>query len=189
MQRDTGVAQDVEAVLESLEESQREIADKWTEVMRTTARPNQNDVTEAILRSQNEIMRMALRWMDPATGFGALAGKWITLPKSLAATTLELQRRTLQAFTAREELRPEALAQRWSQPWLEVTRAYQEAATRMVEIQSSWMRSVASRMGEESEESARPRSSSQSGRGRGRAKSGGRTSGNGRRTAQSQRAH
>jgi hypothetical protein len=174
--------QDVGRVFESLEQSQRKIADTWSDVMRNTALPTQAETTEAILRSQNEIMRIALRWMDPANGFAAMTSNWFTMPQALSAATLELQRKMLETWTTRDEIRPEAIAQRWGAPWLETMGACQEAMSRMVEFQSAWMRSFGKDVGRAADFTRSSRSAPRQGR---------RPTGNGRKSrgSQSQRAH
>lgn len=179
--------QNVERVFQSLEESQRNIADQWSQVMRNAALPRQADATEAILQSQNELLRSSMRVFDPSSFIGALSGSWLTLPRGLATTTLELQRRMLEAWSGNEELRPEAIAQRWTGPWLETVRAMQDAGSRMIEMQSTWIRSLASDTQQQRSRGASSGSRSRSSSGQ-QAQQRRRRSSNGRRSA-SQRAH
>jgi hypothetical protein len=189
MQLESEVTENVDKVFRSLEASQRNIADQWSQVMRNANPSQQAGVTEAFVRSQNELLRGALRSVDPAGLLGTFSSAWLTLPQGFATTALELQRKMLEAWTRNEELRPEAVSQRWGQPWLETMRAYQEAILRLMDLHAGWVQSLVSQsQSPQSGGRSRTRSSgSSSGTSTARTRQR-RSSGNGRRTA-SQRAH
>jgi hypothetical protein len=182
VQIDPNVSQNVDKVFRSLEASQRSIADQWSQVMRSANPSSQTDITEAFVRSQNDLLRRAMRSADPAGLLGTFSSAWLTLPQGFATTALEVQRKVLEAWTGTDDLRPEAIAQRWSRPWLESIRAYQEAVLRLVDLHTGWAQSLGAPGAEAQTSTARSRASSQRPRQR-------RSSGNGRKTAASQRAH
>jgi hypothetical protein len=144
MQTESEVTEGVEKVFRSLEASQRNIADQWSQVMRNANPSSQADITEAFVRSQNELLRRALRSADPAGLLGTFSSAWLTLPQGFATTALELQRKMLEAWTRNDDLRPEAIAQRWSRPWFETIRAYQEAFLRLIDLHRGWGESLTS---------------------------------------------
>jgi hypothetical protein len=185
MRMESEVTENVDKVFRSLEASQRNIADQWSQVMRNANPSSQADITEAFVRSQNELLRRALRSVDPAGLLGTFSSAWLTLPQGFATTTLELQRKMLEAWTRNEELRPEAIAQRWSRPWIESVRAYQEAMLRLIDLHRGWAQSL----GIETSRPAETQSSAGRGRSAGSQRSRQRRSSNGRRTGASQRAH
>jgi hypothetical protein len=185
MQIESEVTENVDKVFRSLEASQRSIADQWSQVMRKANPSSQAEITEAFVRSQNELLRRALRSVDPAGLLGTFSSAWLTLPQGFATTALELQRKMLEAWTRNEDLRPEAISQRWSRPWFESVRAYQEAMVRLIDLHMGWAQSHGSQSSRASE------TQSTSGRSRGTSSQRPRQqrSTNGRRRTASQRAH
>jgi hypothetical protein len=186
MQMESEVTENVEKVFRSLEASQRDIADQWSQVMRKANPSSQAEITEAFVRSQNELLRQALRSVDPAGLLGTFSSAWLTLPQGFATTALELQRKTLEAWTRNEDLRPEAITQRWSRPWVETVRAFQEATLRLIDLHTGWAESLGgqgSRAGQAQSSAGRSR-----GAGSQRTRQQ-RSSANGRRKTASQRAH
>ena len=187
MQMESEAIENVDKVFRSLEASQRSIADQWSQVMRNANPSSQAEITEAFVRSQNELLRRALRSGDPAGLLGTFSSAWLTLPQGFATTALELQRKTLEAWTRNDDLRPEAIAQRWSRPWVETLRAYQEAMLRLIDLHTGWAESLGRQgpRGSEAQPAAGGRSRGSTSQ---RARQP-RSSSNGRKRAASQRAH
>jgi hypothetical protein len=186
MQMESEVTANVDKVFRSLEASQRSIADQWSQVMRNANPSSQADITEAFVKSQNELLRRALRSVDPAGLLGTFSSAWLTLPQGFATTALELQRKMLEAWTRNDDLRPEAIAQRWSRPWVETLRAYQEAMLRLIDLHTGWAESLGGQSSRTSE------AQSTGGRSRGTTAQRPRqqrSTSNGRRRAAAQRAH
>jgi hypothetical protein len=188
MQMESEVTENVDKVFRSLEASQRSIADQWSQVMRNANPSSQAEITEAFVRSQNELLRRALRSVDPAGLLGTFSSAWLTLPQGFATTALELQRKMLEAWTRNDDVRPEAIAQRWSRPWVETMRAYQEAMLRLLDLHTGWAESLGGYSSRTSEQQSTPTSGRGRSQGSQRAKQQ-RSSSNGRRRTASQRAH
>jgi hypothetical protein len=131
----------VEQIFQSWQECQRGMLDSWSAALKANPMTAWNDMYEAILQSQAAMLHVGLQGLDPDNGFTAVARGWIKRVEALTDIGVDCQRKTSQAWSA-EELRPESVMRRWTAPWRDVTKIWQEAAQKMVDMQATWHKSL-----------------------------------------------
>jgi hypothetical protein len=131
----------VEQIFQSWQECQRGMLDGWSAALKANPMTAWNDMYEAILRSQAAMLRVGQKGLDTDNGFTAVARSWIKRAEALTDIGVDCQRKTSQAWFA-AELRPESVMKRWTAPWMDVTKTWQEAAQKMVDMQATWIKSL-----------------------------------------------
>jgi hypothetical protein len=136
----------VEPIFQSWRECQRGMLDSWSGALKANPMTAWNDMYEAILQFQAAMLRAGLKGFDPDNGFTAVARSCIKTAEALTDIGVDCQRKTSQAWSAKEELQPEPVMKRWTAPWMDVTKTWQEAwleaAQKMVDMQATWIKSL-----------------------------------------------